>query len=86
VTSGRNAFRTAVLHGAKGSGSNSHHRSLELLEERRAKGSQVTGSSGSTSTSTPGVDGFVVNLDHHDPGLEERVSRFAEEVVPLIRR
>jgi alkanesulfonate monooxygenase SsuD/methylene tetrahydromethanopterin reductase-like flavin-dependent oxidoreductase (luciferase family) len=33
-----------------------------------------------------GVDGFVVNLDHHDPGLEERVSRFAEEVVPLIRR
>jgi alkanesulfonate monooxygenase SsuD/methylene tetrahydromethanopterin reductase-like flavin-dependent oxidoreductase (luciferase family) len=33
-----------------------------------------------------GADGFVVNLDHREPGLEERVARFAEEVLPLIRR
>jgi alkanesulfonate monooxygenase SsuD/methylene tetrahydromethanopterin reductase-like flavin-dependent oxidoreductase (luciferase family) len=33
-----------------------------------------------------GADGFVVNLDHQEPGLEERLRRFAEEVVPLIRR
>jgi alkanesulfonate monooxygenase SsuD/methylene tetrahydromethanopterin reductase-like flavin-dependent oxidoreductase (luciferase family) len=33
-----------------------------------------------------GVDGFVVNLDYREPGLEERVGRFAEEVTPLIRR
>jgi alkanesulfonate monooxygenase SsuD/methylene tetrahydromethanopterin reductase-like flavin-dependent oxidoreductase (luciferase family) len=33
-----------------------------------------------------GADGFVVNLDHEAPGLEERVARFAEEVTPLIRR
>jgi alkanesulfonate monooxygenase SsuD/methylene tetrahydromethanopterin reductase-like flavin-dependent oxidoreductase (luciferase family) len=33
-----------------------------------------------------GADGFVVNLDHQEPGLEERVQRFADEVVPLIRR
>jgi hypothetical protein len=33
-----------------------------------------------------GADGFVVNLDHQEPGLEERVRRFAEEVLPLIRR
>jgi alkanesulfonate monooxygenase SsuD/methylene tetrahydromethanopterin reductase-like flavin-dependent oxidoreductase (luciferase family) len=33
-----------------------------------------------------GADGFVVNLDHQEPGLEERVRRFAEEVMPLIRR
>jgi alkanesulfonate monooxygenase SsuD/methylene tetrahydromethanopterin reductase-like flavin-dependent oxidoreductase (luciferase family) len=33
-----------------------------------------------------GADGFVVNLDHQEPGLEERVGRFAEEVIPLIRR
>ena len=33
-----------------------------------------------------GADGFVVNLDHHEPGLEDRVSRFAEEVVPLLGR
>jgi alkanesulfonate monooxygenase SsuD/methylene tetrahydromethanopterin reductase-like flavin-dependent oxidoreductase (luciferase family) len=33
-----------------------------------------------------GADGFVVNLDHQEPGLEERVARFAEEVIPLIRR
>ena len=32
-----------------------------------------------------GADGFVVNLDHAEPGLEERVGRFAEEVVPLVR-
>jgi alkanesulfonate monooxygenase SsuD/methylene tetrahydromethanopterin reductase-like flavin-dependent oxidoreductase (luciferase family) len=32
-----------------------------------------------------GADGFVVNLDHQEPGLEERVRRFAEEVMPLIR-
>jgi hypothetical protein len=28
----------------------------------------------------------VVNLDHQAPGLEERVRRFADEVVPLVRR
>jgi alkanesulfonate monooxygenase SsuD/methylene tetrahydromethanopterin reductase-like flavin-dependent oxidoreductase (luciferase family) len=33
-----------------------------------------------------GADGFVLNLDHEQPGLEERVGRFAEEVMPLIRR
>jgi alkanesulfonate monooxygenase SsuD/methylene tetrahydromethanopterin reductase-like flavin-dependent oxidoreductase (luciferase family) len=32
-----------------------------------------------------GVNGFVVNLDHQEAGLEERVRRFAEEVVPLLR-
>jgi alkanesulfonate monooxygenase SsuD/methylene tetrahydromethanopterin reductase-like flavin-dependent oxidoreductase (luciferase family) len=32
-----------------------------------------------------GADGFVVNLDHQEPALEERVRRFAEEVMPLIR-
>ena len=31
------------------------------------------------------VDGFVVNLEHREPGLDERVRRFAEEVAPLIR-
>lgn len=31
-----------------------------------------------------GCDGFVVNLDHESPGLEERVRRFAAEVVPLL--
>jgi alkanesulfonate monooxygenase SsuD/methylene tetrahydromethanopterin reductase-like flavin-dependent oxidoreductase (luciferase family) len=31
-----------------------------------------------------GCDGFVVNLDHETPGLEERVVRFAEEVAPLL--
>ncbi len=31
-----------------------------------------------------GCDGFVVNLDHEAPGVEERVLRFAEEVVPLL--
>jgi alkanesulfonate monooxygenase SsuD/methylene tetrahydromethanopterin reductase-like flavin-dependent oxidoreductase (luciferase family) len=33
-----------------------------------------------------GADGFVVNLDHQGPGLDERLRRFAEEVIPLIRR
>ena len=32
-----------------------------------------------------GADGFVVNLDHREPGLGERLGRFAEEVMPLIR-
>jgi alkanesulfonate monooxygenase SsuD/methylene tetrahydromethanopterin reductase-like flavin-dependent oxidoreductase (luciferase family) len=31
-----------------------------------------------------GCDGFVLNLDHESPGLEERVQRFAGEVVPLL--
>lgn len=31
------------------------------------------------------VDGFVVNLEHREPGLDERARRFAEEVVPLLR-
>jgi alkanesulfonate monooxygenase SsuD/methylene tetrahydromethanopterin reductase-like flavin-dependent oxidoreductase (luciferase family) len=31
-------------------------------------------------------DGFVVNLDHERPGLEERVRRFAAEVSPLLPR
>jgi alkanesulfonate monooxygenase SsuD/methylene tetrahydromethanopterin reductase-like flavin-dependent oxidoreductase (luciferase family) len=33
-----------------------------------------------------GADGFVLNLDHSEPGLDERLRRFAEEVAPLIRR
>jgi alkanesulfonate monooxygenase SsuD/methylene tetrahydromethanopterin reductase-like flavin-dependent oxidoreductase (luciferase family) len=33
-----------------------------------------------------GCDGFVVNLDHEAPGLDERVAAFAEDVVPLLRR
>ena len=33
-----------------------------------------------------GADGFVVNLEHDRPGLDERVARFAEEVTPLLRR
>lgn len=32
-----------------------------------------------------GVDGFVVNLDHQEPGLDERLAKFAEEVMPLLR-
>jgi alkanesulfonate monooxygenase SsuD/methylene tetrahydromethanopterin reductase-like flavin-dependent oxidoreductase (luciferase family) len=32
-----------------------------------------------------GCDGFVVNLDHESPGLEERVRRFGAEVAPLLR-
>jgi alkanesulfonate monooxygenase SsuD/methylene tetrahydromethanopterin reductase-like flavin-dependent oxidoreductase (luciferase family) len=31
-----------------------------------------------------GCDGFVVNLDHAAPGLEERVAAFAAEVKPLL--
>jgi alkanesulfonate monooxygenase SsuD/methylene tetrahydromethanopterin reductase-like flavin-dependent oxidoreductase (luciferase family) len=31
-----------------------------------------------------GADGFVVNLDHAEPGLDERAGRFAEEVMPLV--
>jgi alkanesulfonate monooxygenase SsuD/methylene tetrahydromethanopterin reductase-like flavin-dependent oxidoreductase (luciferase family) len=31
-----------------------------------------------------GCDGFVVNLGHEAPGLEDRVRRFAEEVLPLL--
>ena len=31
-----------------------------------------------------GCDGFVLNLDHENRGLEERVQRFAEEVRPLV--
>jgi len=31
-----------------------------------------------------GCDGFVVNLDHEQPGLEERVRRFGEDVRPLL--
>jgi alkanesulfonate monooxygenase SsuD/methylene tetrahydromethanopterin reductase-like flavin-dependent oxidoreductase (luciferase family) len=31
-----------------------------------------------------GCNGFVVNLDHASAGLEERVQRFAEEIVPLL--
>ena len=33
-----------------------------------------------------GCDGFVVNLDHESPGLEERLGRFAEDVAPLLPR
>jgi alkanesulfonate monooxygenase SsuD/methylene tetrahydromethanopterin reductase-like flavin-dependent oxidoreductase (luciferase family) len=32
-----------------------------------------------------GCDGFVVNLDHESPGLEERVRRFGAEVASLLR-
>jgi hypothetical protein len=31
-----------------------------------------------------GADGFVLNLDHQDRGLDERVGRFADEVTPLL--
>ena len=31
-----------------------------------------------------GCDGFVLNLDHQRPGLEERVRRFAADVAPLL--
>jgi alkanesulfonate monooxygenase SsuD/methylene tetrahydromethanopterin reductase-like flavin-dependent oxidoreductase (luciferase family) len=33
-----------------------------------------------------GCNGFVVNLDHEHPGLEERVARFAAEVAPHLPR
>jgi alkanesulfonate monooxygenase SsuD/methylene tetrahydromethanopterin reductase-like flavin-dependent oxidoreductase (luciferase family) len=31
-----------------------------------------------------GADGFVVNLDHQTPGLQDRIGRFAAEVKPLL--
>jgi alkanesulfonate monooxygenase SsuD/methylene tetrahydromethanopterin reductase-like flavin-dependent oxidoreductase (luciferase family) len=31
-----------------------------------------------------GADGFVVNLDHQAPGLEDRIGRFAAEVRPML--
>jgi alkanesulfonate monooxygenase SsuD/methylene tetrahydromethanopterin reductase-like flavin-dependent oxidoreductase (luciferase family) len=31
-----------------------------------------------------GANGFVVNLDHQEAGLPDRIARFAEEVAPLI--
>jgi alkanesulfonate monooxygenase SsuD/methylene tetrahydromethanopterin reductase-like flavin-dependent oxidoreductase (luciferase family) len=31
-----------------------------------------------------GCDGFVINLDHESPGLEERAAAFAEDVLPLL--
>jgi alkanesulfonate monooxygenase SsuD/methylene tetrahydromethanopterin reductase-like flavin-dependent oxidoreductase (luciferase family) len=31
-----------------------------------------------------GCDGFVLNLDYESPDLEERVRRFADEVVRLL--
>ena len=31
-----------------------------------------------------GCNGFVLNLDYDEPGLEERVARFGEEVKPLL--
>ena len=33
-----------------------------------------------------GCDGFVLNLGHERPGLDERVRRFAAEVLPLLDR
>ena len=32
-----------------------------------------------------GCDGFVVNLGHEGDGLEDRIRRFGEEVLPLLR-
>jgi alkanesulfonate monooxygenase SsuD/methylene tetrahydromethanopterin reductase-like flavin-dependent oxidoreductase (luciferase family) len=32
-----------------------------------------------------GCNGFVLNLDHDSPGLEERVREFAAEIAPLLR-
>ena len=32
-----------------------------------------------------GCDGFVLNLDYERPDLEERIRRFADEVVPLLQ-
>jgi alkanesulfonate monooxygenase SsuD/methylene tetrahydromethanopterin reductase-like flavin-dependent oxidoreductase (luciferase family) len=31
-----------------------------------------------------GADGFVVDLDHNRPGLEDRIGRFAAEVKPML--
>ena len=33
-----------------------------------------------------GCDGFVLNLDYDEPGLEERVARFGKEVKLLLPR
>jgi alkanesulfonate monooxygenase SsuD/methylene tetrahydromethanopterin reductase-like flavin-dependent oxidoreductase (luciferase family) len=33
-----------------------------------------------------GCDGFVVNLGHEQPGLDERARQFAEEIFPLLHR
>jgi alkanesulfonate monooxygenase SsuD/methylene tetrahydromethanopterin reductase-like flavin-dependent oxidoreductase (luciferase family) len=33
-----------------------------------------------------GCDGFVVNVGHASPDVEERVRRFGEEIAPLLRR
>jgi alkanesulfonate monooxygenase SsuD/methylene tetrahydromethanopterin reductase-like flavin-dependent oxidoreductase (luciferase family) len=37
-----------------------------------------------TAYADAGCDGFVVNLRHELPALDERVRRFAEEVLPLL--
>jgi alkanesulfonate monooxygenase SsuD/methylene tetrahydromethanopterin reductase-like flavin-dependent oxidoreductase (luciferase family) len=37
-----------------------------------------------TEYAAEGCNGFVLNLDYDQPGLEERVLRFAEEVAPLL--
>jgi alkanesulfonate monooxygenase SsuD/methylene tetrahydromethanopterin reductase-like flavin-dependent oxidoreductase (luciferase family) len=31
-----------------------------------------------------GADGFVVDLDHRTPGLEDRIAVFAAEVAPML--
>jgi alkanesulfonate monooxygenase SsuD/methylene tetrahydromethanopterin reductase-like flavin-dependent oxidoreductase (luciferase family) len=31
-----------------------------------------------------GCNGFVLNLDHQSPGLEDGVRQFAEEIAPLL--
>jgi alkanesulfonate monooxygenase SsuD/methylene tetrahydromethanopterin reductase-like flavin-dependent oxidoreductase (luciferase family) len=31
-----------------------------------------------------GADGFVVDLDHRSPGLEDRIATFAAEVAPVL--
>jgi alkanesulfonate monooxygenase SsuD/methylene tetrahydromethanopterin reductase-like flavin-dependent oxidoreductase (luciferase family) len=31
-----------------------------------------------------GADGFVLDLDHNRPGLEDRIGRFAAEVKPML--
>jgi hypothetical protein len=31
-----------------------------------------------------GADGFVVDLDHRSPGLEDRIAVFAAEVAPVL--
>ena len=33
-----------------------------------------------------GCDGFVLNLGHEQAGLDERVQRFADEVIPLLQQ